>query len=572
MTDGGRVPLIAAAAVIALGTATTLAALDSGLPNAPVPTVALVDLAAGASFAVVGAVLWRRYPSSRIGAMTVAVGLASFLADLRWFDSAVTWTVGAVSTDLHLVTLAWVLLAFPSGRLSSGHRWFVVVIASYWLALSVAGHLFEDPVPGCGACPENLLLVRSDPSLAADIWDAGQILNLLIVGILVALITSKWSAAGHPGRRAMAPVIWALGPIAATLAIAFVEPLIGFGAVASNIVLVAERLALVVFPLALVAGMVRARLDEARVGDLASSLEGMSAPDELEGRIAEALGDPNARLAFWSDEASALIDASGAATRPGVGQEVSWLTRAGGRMGAMFHDPNVSPSLVDGVAAAAGLALHNERLRAELRRRLAEVAASRERIARATIIERRRVERDLHDGAQQRLLALGALLGRIRVEIGDGRTKDLVEEAISELRGTIDELREFARGIHPSLLAERGLGPAIEALAERSEVPVELDAETVRCRSTSEMAAYFVVAESITNATKHASPEAITVRVQRRVGDLVVSVLDDGAGGADPGGPGLTGLADRVEALGGTLSVRSGPGAGTTVEAVLPCE
>lgn len=239
-------------------------------------------------------------------------------------------------------------------------------------------------------------------------------------------------------------------------------------------------------------------------------------------------------------------------------------------MGAIFHDPDVSDTLVDGVSAAAGLALHNERLRAELRRQLAEVAASRERIAEATIAERRRLERDLHDGAQQRLLALGALLGRIRSD-GDGERAGLVDEAIEELRGTISELRELARGIHPALLTERGLGPALEALAERSPVPVEVAVDGRRCRETTEIAAYFVVAESVANATKHAAPDAITVRVERRADDLVVRVGDDGSGGADVGGAGLTGLADRVEALGGSLAVRDRPGGGTTVEAVLPC-
>ncbi|HSS40947.1 MAG TPA: sensor histidine kinase [Solirubrobacterales bacterium] len=221
------------------------------------------------------------------------------------------------------------------------------------------------------------------------------------------------------------------------------------------------------------------------------------------------------------------------------------------------------------------LSAENEQLTAELEAKVEELRASRHRIVEAGYAERRRVERDLHDGAQQRLMALTMTLrlAREKMDADPAASAELLDEAMEELSAATAELREFARGIHPVVLSDRGLGAALDGLAERSPVPVEIAAAPAeRLPTPVESAAYFVVAESLTNVARYADAELATVRVERRNGSLEVEISDDGSGGADPdAGSGLRGLADRVAALDGSFTVRSEAGEGTTVEARIPC-
>ena len=223
-----------------------------------------------------------------------------------------------------------------------------------------------------------------------------------------------------------------------------------------------------------------------------------------------------------------------------------------------------------------GLALENERLQAELRAQLAELRASRARIVSAGDEERRRLERDLHDGAQQRLLSLGLALQLARAKIGQesNGAGALLDEADAELRCALDELRELAHGIHPATLTEQGLGTALHSLAERSPVPVEIgDVPIERLAPSAEAAAYFLVSEALANVAKHAQASLVRVDVTHSGGVVAVHVDDNGVGGADAArGSGLRGLADRVQALEGRLEVESRPGRGTHVHAVIPCE
>jgi signal transduction histidine kinase len=241
-------------------------------------------------------------------------------------------------------------------------------------------------------------------------------------------------------------------------------------------------------------------------------------------------------------------------------------------IGAIVYDPAVDETLAASVSAAATLAVRNESLRAELRRHLLEVERSRERIVKAAMDERRRIERDLHDGAQQSLLALGARLGSIRGK-ADAEMGRLLDEAIEDLRSTVDSLRDFARGVHPAILTDRGLAPAIESLAEHSPVAVHVDVALDRLRPAVEAAAYFLVAEALTNASRHANARSVRIAAFCVDGWLHVEVSDDGIGGADmAGGTGLQGLQDRVEAIGGQMHVNGPRGRGTTLTARLPCE
>ena len=245
-------------------------------------------------------------------------------------------------------------------------------------------------------------------------------------------------------------------------------------------------------------------------------------------------------------------------------------------VGAIVHDVTLTqePELLRSVAAAAGLAMENERLQAQLRARVEELRASRDGIVEAGTAERRRLERNLHDGAQQRLVALSLTmrLAQVNVHKDPQKAEAMLAAAHEELTLALGELRELARGIHPAVLSDRGLGAALEALAGRAPIPVELaEVPDDRLPEPIEAAAYFVVAEALTNVVKYAHASQATVSVERVNGHAIVEIADDGIGGADPDrGSGLRGLADRVSALDGRMRLDSPAGAGTRLRAEIP--
>jgi signal transduction histidine kinase len=249
------------------------------------------------------------------------------------------------------------------------------------------------------------------------------------------------------------------------------------------------------------------------------------------------------------------------------------VTLRGRRIAAIAHDPALSeePELVRTAGAAAALALENQRLTAELRARIEELRASRARLVETGDAERRRLERDLHDGAQSRLVALALKIKLARMK-AEGEVAVLLDESSSELQASLDELRELARGIHPAVLTDRGLEPALRALADRAPVPVSLSVEDGPLPPPVEIAIYFVVSEGLTNVAKYASATSATVSVQRGSSAVTVEIADDGVGGADAtAGSGLRGLGDRVGALDGRIWVESPPGGGTRLRAEIPC-
>jgi signal transduction histidine kinase len=252
------------------------------------------------------------------------------------------------------------------------------------------------------------------------------------------------------------------------------------------------------------------------------------------------------------------------------------VERAGQPIAALLHDPALehNAELVQSVCAAAGLALENERLQAELRARLVELQASRARLVEATDAERRRIERDLHDGTQQRLVSIAMSLGLLETKLSEpAAAAPLVRETREALAVALAELRELTQGLHPALLAERGLPVALEELCQRAALPTRLHIDLDgRLPDQVEGAAYFVASEALTNAVKHSHGREARVAVRRDGAVLILEVTDDGIGGAAPaGGSGLRGLADRVEALGGRLTLSSPPGRGTTLRAEIPC-
>ena len=324
----------------------------------------------------------------------------------------------------------------------------------------------------------------------------------------------------------------------------------------------------------------RARYDALqRMADFLEDLRaGRAAPEQVEGVVRDVLSDPRLELLFFLPESEFYVDVYGvpAADRPDDGRERIPIERGAQPLGVVLHETTSEddPTLLRRVIEAGGLAIEITRLRVALRRQLAEVEASRTRIVTAANDERRRIERDLHDGAQQRLVSIGLALHHAQHELGSTspeRASHTIDGALAEVAVAIDELRELAHGLPPSQL-DAGLGPAFSELARRTPVRVEVRTSVERFDRDLEAAAYFIAREGLTNAVKHADATRIVLSAGRENGKLVVSVADDGVGGARPtSGSGLRGLSDRVAAHGGTLRIESDRGAGTTLTAELPC-
>jgi signal transduction histidine kinase len=305
---------------------------------------------------------------------------------------------------------------------------------------------------------------------------------------------------------------------------------------------------------------------------------GREAPEAIEPMLREILRDPTLELRLWLPESEIYVDADGRepTDRPGDERLRTPIDRAGEPLGLLLHDPidDERPAMLTEIVESAGLAIELVRLRVEVRRQLDEVEASRERIVAAGYAERTRLERDLHDGAQQRLVSVGLALRHAQHELGADANgaSSVLDQAVAELGGANEELRELARGVRPAQL-DGGLKPAFGELAARAPLPVKVQTGDERFPADLEAAAYFIASEAVTNAVKHAQATRLTLRADRAGNDLVVLVTDDGVGGADLArGSGLRGLADRVEAHGGTIEITSSPGEGTTIRAELPCE
>jgi signal transduction histidine kinase len=381
-------------------------------------------------------------------------------------------------------------------------------------------------------------------------------------------------------RRVITPVFVAGGTLMAILIVALTLSLLRVeGSVAENI-FYAALIPFGLVPFLFLAGLARARMIVGgAVTELVARIGGPLGGGELRDALARALNDPSLELAYWLPESECHVDPEGRKMEPpapGSGRATSYVTLDGERVAVLVHDPLLldEPELIEAVGAAAALALEKERLDAELRAKIGELRESRARLLSIELAERGRLERDLHDGAQQRLvsLALDLRLARGAVREQPEQAERLLDGAAKELEHALGELRELARGIHPAILSDHGLGPALEVVTKRSPVPVKLSAPEERFPPPVEAAIYYVVSEALTNVAKYAQASSVTVEVARTEGRAVLAIADDGIGGADPeGGSGLRGLADRIAALDGELHVDSPPSGGTRIYADIPC-
>jgi signal transduction histidine kinase len=547
-------------------------------PNSQYAPVEISLAVVGLSFMVAGIAAWQRWPASRLGLLFTIVGylylVPYILVNLA---NPVAWTIGNVSQGVYGAALAHLGLAWPTGRLRSRFERGVIV-ADYVqnIAFNTAATMFWNPAfSGCNAsCPANVLLISGGSRSAWNSLNTVEALvGFVITGIVLTLIVRHWRSARGWSRRAMIPLLWIGTAVGAEVILT--GSLFHFSALVTYALI---PLVLLAGPALFVISTVRARTAGGALGTAIVDLEPGASPGRLRDALARALGDSTLQLAFRRPDGSGYLDTSGQAVdvaRPAPGRAVTPIADADGAV--LVHDAGLEhePQLVRLTAAAASMALEHSRLQAEVHAQLEQVRASRARIVEAGDAERRRLERDLHDGAQQRLVTLSLALGmaRDRAAGADPELGSLIESASKEAREALTELRELARGIHPAVLTETGLSGAIQALAERSLVATTITAvPDGRFPAAIEATAYFVVSEALANVAKHAGAHGAQVIIQRRPGRLVVEVSDDGAGGARPeGGSGLRGLADRVASVGGVLRVDSPPGGGTRLEADIPC-
>jgi signal transduction histidine kinase len=434
--------------------------------------------------------------------------------------------------------------------------------------------------PSCLSGAFALFASRTAYDAAAS---AGNVAGGVFATIVFALVVRRFVRSSAFARRDLAPLWVAAGLIA----IAYVlEALQGGsfneGAAGVQGVVDARKAALLLVPLAFLFGLFRSRLAESSVARLVVELGRPLRHGELRALLARALGDPSLQLAFSVPGERGFVDEDGVPVElpSRAPDRATTLVKDGSKtVAALIHDRALRERqpLVDAVGAAARLALENERLQAEVRAQLEEVRASRARIVATADAERRRIERNLHDGAQQRLVTLSLELALAREQAASGASRELqasLGEAAADLAAALAELRELGRGLHPAILTEAGLGAALEALAERAAVPTHISANlTRRLPAQVEVAAYFVAAEALANAAKHARATHVNIDAHKQNGRLTLLVDDDGVGGADTAcGSGLAGLTDRVAALGGHLVIDSPPGRGTHLQVELPCE
>jgi signal transduction histidine kinase len=573
--------------LLALGivSAGLLAAVTVTSRHEPDKALAVVlGVVVGLSYIGVGLYAWWRRPLNRFGVLMTGVGFAWFLDGLTAANASAIFTIASYVGPLYLALAVHMVLAFPGGRLQSTEQ-RALVIAGYLLVLGVRLPFFllGGDIAGDleGSRPENVFALVDDPQSAVVFdWLAG-FLAAVGLALAAALLVRKYRAARDAQRRQQAPMVFTALTVFVLLALSELLLLADADA-AADALEVAALVGFAALPYAFLAGLVRSRYSRAgAVGELIERLNaGESGGGSLRSALADALGDPSLQLLYWRERAGQYVTHAGHPVDlpgPGTGRAVTEVERDGERVGAIVHEEQLvdEPELVRMVAGSAALALENERLEAELRARVDELERSRARVMEISLFERRRLERDLHDGAQQRLVALSLQIGMAQKMVADkpALAARLLESAREELRTALAELRELARGIHPAILTDQGLGPALEALAARTPIPVDLEAMPAeRLPASVEAAAYFVVAESLTNVTKYARAGRASVSIARDDGFAVVEVRDDGVGGADPrAGTGLRGLADRIAALDGRLEVHSPPGEGTIVRANIPC-
>jgi len=531
------------------------------------------ELAAGYALLAVGFTAWMRPRQARLGVILVAASFAWFL--LEWSNPAagsVVFTTGLVLYAAAPPLVAHAMLAYPDGRVGwwLGRLCLALGYAGSVLVLGLlAAAVFDPASEGCAQCPRNLLLVAGGSSNAYGSVNRAGVYLGLAWSLLVILLAAGGLVRSTPARRRQAaPVVVAgcayLGLVAAEFARSLHRGFLGTEGLDRRLWL-GEAAALCVLSLAAVWAWVRARRTRSALARLVIELAESPPPGGLRDVLAGVLRDPSLVLAYPL-AGGRLADARCGAVE--LAGEITPIVRGGQQVALLSHRPGLfaEPALAEEVAATARLALDNERLQAEARSQLEDLRASRGRIVQSGDAARRRLVRDLHDGAQQRLVTLSLALRLARTRLGsdlDPALAERIDQAEAEVRAALADLRELAQGIFPVILAEEGLAAAVEALAEAVPVPLEITAlPDERLGSSVEAAAYFVVSEAV----RRGAASTLKVSAARRNGRLVVEVEGDSAPAE------ITDLQDRVGALDGSVAVVHGPDGRAKLRAEIPCE
>jgi signal transduction histidine kinase len=561
-----RPVLLAGAVGLVAATGGSLAvAAEAGTPAMHAGLIVWVAV----SYSAAGLIAWWRRPANRVGPLMLLAGAATFASTLSWAGSPAVRTVGQLCDLLPVVLILHLFLAFPTGRLT-GRPARLLTGVGYTAAIGAQTAVMM--LGGFGT--DHPLRLVDEAGAGRTLHDA-ELVTISVVSLAgVVLLAARRRADGRPLRRSLGLLIDSFG-----LGLVMIAVLLLVGVFGGPPFPVIQRVSLAVIglaPIAFLAGLLGARLARTAVGDLVVELR--AEPDDLRAPLARALGDPSLAVLYWLPQFASWTDQDGKPRElpADPARATTLIERDGAPVAALIHDAalNDERELLDAVSAAAAIALETGRLQAELRAHVDELRGSRARVIAAGQQERQRLERNLHDGAQQRLIALSLDLAMLEASLdGAPAARTRLSQARDEIATSLAELRDVARGLHPAVLSAHGLDVALESLAARASVPVRLTVRLDgRLAEAVEVAAYYVVSESLANIGKHARATAATVSVAQADGQIVVEVRDNGRGGADTeGGSGLRGLADRVEALDGRLRVWTSSGSGTRVKAELPC-
>jgi signal transduction histidine kinase len=536
----------------------------------------IAELAAGWSLVAAGLLFRARHRTNRFGILLFAAGLAWFLPELSnpRVGVALSFTVGLVGFVACAPLVAHAALAYPTGKLRS--RLEVAVVAfSYAGAILLLGLLptavFDPKDTGCFQCPPNLVLVRGDDGLFDTFNRYGLRVGagwLAALGVLLLWRLVRSSHAAASVFPVIVPATAYLALVAWDFQHAWARGILGNNSFDQRLWRY-EAGALVAFALGVGLTLFRERQARSSVARYVVELGQMPRPGAVRDALAEGLGDPALELAYRRPETGAYVDAAGRPTEvdSGPGRTVTPIVRGETSIAVLVHDERLLDQfgLVEEVLTAARLAVENEQLQAEVRARLEELRASRARIVEAGDAERRHLERDLHDGAQQSLLALSYDLRVVRAAArtdGDPEVATLLASASDEAQSALDQLRELAHGIYPAILTEAGLHAALTTLADTAPLVIELGhVPQERYQAPVETAAYLTVAEAVDDAGARGAT-FVGIAVDRDREHLVVTVHDDGAKRSSE----LVHLADRIGALGGAFD--AGP---NTLQAEIPC-
>jgi signal transduction histidine kinase len=566
--------LIALAVAIVLVSVMQFAAYP-GSAAGPAWVLSLFTVA-GLMYAAAGLVAWWRRPSNRLGMIMIGGALSLLAVAMVNTGPTVPAAAGLVLAKLPLAVVVHILLAFPSGRLrTAAARWTTAAGYVAAVVLQVPLYLYAPQ-----ASPGGVLAVTSSPALvSAGSWVQNSA-GIAVMVVTALILASRGRHAAAAQRRVLLPLdLYGIAALLLTpLTPEVIRPLTG---ISPDVATAMQLIVLGLVPVAFAAGMLLggfARTSEIQELGAWLGADAASRPP-LQSALGRALGDDSVRLAYWVPERQAYADANGRAVQlPGAdaGRATVDIGLDGRPIGAISYDSTLigDPGLVVTAGRVVAIAMDRQRLIAQLLASQQALRESRARLVDAADRERRRIARNLHDGLQTKLVLLALEAQQLAAQ---PRADQQVSAAATALRQRIDsaaaELRELVHAVMPAPLIELGLDAAAEDLADRMPVPTRLDIGVNGALPDAVSAtAYFVVAEGLANAVKHAQASALDVRIARHDGTLLVEVRDNGVGGAAPGtGMGLRSLADRVDVLGGSLCIHSKPGEGTQLLAELPC-